>query len=174
MHGLVGFGEVESSAIDFLARHEPADGQRSRAAKPSRRDARTGGERSAEPRTAAPLRAGWRWATRLPRWVSSFPGFSCWVLVDSSGRVGWSQRVAHQCPSKWAWACRYSGCRASLRARGAWWGAATARRVQSLCRRRHRGGSHAATRTRALAVPDPGHPAFWASARQRMWPSRSP
>jgi len=31
----VGFGEVESSAIDFLVSLEPADGQRSRAAKPS-------------------------------------------------------------------------------------------------------------------------------------------
>ena len=48
----------------------------------------------------------------VPRWLSSFPGVRCWVLVDSLGRVGWSQRVAHHCPSKWAWACRCSGCRA--------------------------------------------------------------
>jgi hypothetical protein len=62
----------------------------------------------------------------------------------------------------------------SSRRRGAWWGAATARRVQSLSRRRHRSGSHAVTRTRALAVPDPGHPACSAGARHRMCPSRSP
>jgi len=175
MMGLVGLGEVGSLAIDFLGRHEPADGQRSRAAKPSRRDARTGGGALAEPRTAAPLRDGRRWATRSAAALAWWEGFSEMGVGSPRYWIGWSQRVAHHCPSKWAWACRCSGCRASLRVGGdAWWGAATARRVQSLRRRRHRSGSHAVTRTRALAVPDPGHPACSPCARQRIWPSRRP
>jgi hypothetical protein len=125
---------------------------------------------AAEPRTAAPLRAGRRRATWRREGRSSQLAF-----VVNLVRRGWGHSgTLHQCP-KVGGACRRAGCRASLRAaRGAWWGAATARRVQSLSRRRHRSGSHAVTRTRALAVPDPAHPASPTRSRQRIWPSRRP
>jgi hypothetical protein len=86
--GVVGFCEVESSAIDFLVALEPADGRRSRAAKPSRRDARTGGGASAEPRTVAPLRAGQRWATGL---LASTSGVV--EMVQLMGLLGSLRRV---------------------------------------------------------------------------------
>ena len=170
--GRVGFLEVESFAIDFLSAPLLAGGQRSRAAQPSRRDARTGGaaQRSRGERSAL---EGWPAASNL-----AAPGreeFSARFLGQPrlSG-MGGTQRVAHQGPQRWAGhagASRMPGI--SSRREGAWWAAATARRVQSLSRRRHGGGSHAVTRTRALAVPDPAHPAS-ACSRQRNLPSRRP
>jgi hypothetical protein len=127
---------------------------------------------AAEPRTGTPLRADRRRATLSAGRVCCGSGWF-WVCLV----VEWGRDTAGRSPvpSKWASACRRAGCRASLRAaRGAWWGAATARRVQSLSRLRHLGGSHADPRTRALAVSDPAHPASLACSRQRIVPSRRP
>ncbi len=73
-------------------------------------------------------------------------GDGCW-RVDRV--VSSTQRDRSPSPGKWAGRPVGAGCRASLRAaQSAWWGAATARRVQSLSRARHRGGDHAVTRQR--------------------------
>ena len=93
---------------------------------------------------------------------------------QSPSLAGGTQRDRHQAHRSGR-AGRRAGCRASLRtAEGAWWVPATARRVQSLSRPRHRGGSHADSRTRALAVSDPAHLALSARARERISPSRRP
>jgi hypothetical protein len=104
----------------------------------------------------------------LRRWSGgSVVGCQVPVQWGHSGTLTSAQRVGGGMPES-----RMPGI--SSHREGAWWGAATARRVQSLSRRRHRGGSHAVTRARALAVSDPVHPASPACSRQRMLPSRRP
>ena len=130
----------------------------------------------AEPRTVAPLRAGRRRATRSAATLEFANGLdrsrslsAPWV--GSDGHSG-SLTSAHQSGRGHA---GDSGCRASLRASGAHGGV----------RPQPGGFNHfldvatevgvmPRTRTRALAVPDPGHPACSAGARQRMSPSRRP
>ena len=101
-------------------------------------------------------------------------GDGCW-RVD--GVVSSTQRDRSPSPGKWAGRPVGAGCRASLRAaRSAWWGAATARRVQSLSRPRHRGGGHAVTRTRAWLCPIrlilPWRPVLGKGSRRRAGRSR--
>ena len=102
--------------------------------------------------------------------------------ADSSTQLGyvmvcrcwWTQRTV-TIPSS-GWAGRRAGCQASLRARrrGAWCGAVTARRAQSLRRPRPRRRGLADRRARVVAVSGPAHPASASCARHRISPSRRP
>ena len=163
--------EVESFAIDFLsAPHcSLADSGQGRRSRPEGTRGPEAQRSGAEDR--APLRAGRSEQLGGAKTESVSGRFlvnlSCRATGDTAGRSPG--------PKGWAGhAGRPDAGHLFAPREGAWWGAATARRVQSLSRPRHRGGSHAVTRTRALAVPDPAHPASPARSRQRILPSRRP
>ena len=85
-------------STSWSASSPPMDSGQGRRSRP-RRDARTGGEAGAEPRTGAPLRAGRRWATRVAA-TSEFggevsAGRSLLPPCRSDGHSG-SLTIAHQ------------------------------------------------------------------------------
>ena len=99
-HGFAALLEVRSCAIDFLFAPKPADGQRSREAKAVPQGHEDRRRSAAEPRTAAPLRADRRWATRIAAALALWEGASAKAVlwsprIGSDGHSG-SLTIAHQ------------------------------------------------------------------------------